>query len=165
MNAEALVASFLSPSEQVGVTLEALVSSDSTNDGDSELSDPLSNVSDARILAVISHLDEWSMTEEGCLFICSYKHSNNGPPNGLHIQRAYPIFGQFSISMAQTRRLTLDLRHGAVQPAAQPRTGFSVTIHDGNVSAGPLTFFTHDVKKLQQFIQECKRLKEAFESP
>ncbi|KAF8351983.1 DNase I-like protein [Amanita rubescens] len=29
----------------------------------------------------------------------------------------------------------------------------------------PLTFFTHDVKKLQLFIQECKRLKEVFESP
>ncbi|KIL66111.1 hypothetical protein M378DRAFT_192118 [Amanita muscaria Koide BX008] len=164
MSTEDLVASFLSPSEQVKVALETQISSDNN---EAEVINVLSDEKETRILAVISHFDEWSMTEEGCVFVCSYKHLNNGPGSSkdLHIQRAYPIFGRFAISMAQNRRMTLDVRTGAVQPAAQPRTGFSVTIHDPSIRVPAHTYCTDDVKKLQQFVQECKRLKELFEAP
>ncbi|PFH50872.1 hypothetical protein AMATHDRAFT_60376 [Amanita thiersii Skay4041] len=71
--------------------------------------------------------------------------------------------------MAQTRRMTLELRSDVPQQTlSQPRSGFSLTIHPGDdldSDNSSLTFFTHDVKKLQQFNQECKRLKEVFDSP
>ncbi|KAK2460857.1 hypothetical protein APHAL10511_007327 [Amanita phalloides] len=167
MTSEVLVASFLSPSEQVKAVLETLATpGPSEPPAAVDILDSRFSLQDTRILAVISHIDEWNLSEEGCVFVCRYKNSNNGAPKNLHIQRSFRIFGRFSISMAQTRRMTLDLRSDAAQSTSnQPRTGFSVTIDDGDNSTHPLTFFTNDVKKLQLFIQECKRLKEIFDSP
>ncbi|KAF8624682.1 hypothetical protein AX17_007013 [Amanita inopinata Kibby_2008] len=169
MSVQDLVAGFLSSSEQLKVVLETLVSADpSTTELQTtpEVIDARYNVQDTRILAVVSHKDEWNMSEEGCVFVCRYKHPNNGSLKDLHIQRAFPIFGHFTITMAQARRMTIDLSPNATKSAqTQPRTGFCVTVHGSESDSDALTFFTHDVKKLQQFIQECKRLKEAFDSP
>ncbi len=67
MSIEDLVASFLSPSEHVKVVLETLVSPEpgsATLDG-ADVIDPRFSVQDTRILAIVSHIDEWNLTEEG----------------------------------------------------------------------------------------------------
>ena len=67
MTVEDLVASFLSPSEQVKVVLETLVSHEpnSATPESAEPIDPRYSVQDTRILAVVSHIDEWNLSEEG----------------------------------------------------------------------------------------------------
>jgi hypothetical protein len=67
MTIEDLVASFLSPSEHVKAVLETLVAPEpgsATPDG-ADIIDPRFSVQDTRILAVVSHIDEWSLSEEG----------------------------------------------------------------------------------------------------
>ena len=74
MSVEDLVASFISPSEQVKVALQTLVSSNGTvslGDHHAESLDLRRHVQDTRILAVVSHFDEWNMTEEGWYVLLS----------------------------------------------------------------------------------------------
>jgi phosphatidylinositol-bisphosphatase len=67
MSIEDLVASFLSPSERVKAVLETLIPPEPGSamvDG-ADVIDPRFSVQDTRILAVVSHVDEWNLTEEG----------------------------------------------------------------------------------------------------
>lgn len=67
MAIEDLVAGFLSPSEHLKAVLETLVAPEpgsATPDG-ADIIDPRFSVQDTRILAVVSHTDEWNLSEEG----------------------------------------------------------------------------------------------------
>ncbi|TFK32280.1 Endonuclease/exonuclease/phosphatase [Crucibulum laeve] len=105
-----------------------------------------------RILAVVSHRDDWDLSEEGCIFVCKYKSTPTPTSpslpassasttllNGeLEIQRIYPIYGSFALAMGQMRRgpsSDVPLTPGPVpgSPAGAlekgpTRSGFSLTI-------------------------------------
>ncbi|KAF8199468.1 Endonuclease/exonuclease/phosphatase [Pholiota molesta] len=82
-----------------------------------------------RILAVVSHKDDWDLTEEGSLF--------------LDIQRVFPIYGQFSVVMSQMRRGAVDVRPNMSSKSVleQPALGIR---NDISLS----TFFTYDVQNV-----------------
>lgn len=70
MAIEDLVASFLSPSDHVKAVLETLVAPEprlpsSAAPDDADIIDAQFSVQDTRILAVVSHVDEWNLSEEG----------------------------------------------------------------------------------------------------
>lgn len=114
-------------------------------------SESAQDVQNRRVLAVISHKDDWNLSEEGwcvtyictlfviseriSLFVCKYKTNLIGQPNSeeLDIQRVFPIYGEFSIVISQMRRGT---NEGASQPFGtawtksvleQPRAGKGTT--------------------------------------
>lgn len=64
----------------------------------------------SRTLAVVSHTNEIDRHEEGSIFLIK----QNG--NDIDIERVFPIFGSFSVSIAQVRRETLDLTSSLDQP-------------------------------------------------
>ncbi|KAH9474443.1 Inositol polyphosphate 5-phosphatase OCRL [Psilocybe cubensis] len=137
-----------------------------------------------RVLAVISHKDDWNLSEEGwyvadtffssvvtevsSLFICKYR-ANTINPEELEIQRIFPIYGEFSIVISQMRRGAND---NVSQPFTtawtksvleQPRAviTLSITPAEGLPSdAHPATFSTHDVQGLKNLVGVCKKLKE-----
>ncbi|KAF9460415.1 Endonuclease/exonuclease/phosphatase [Collybia nuda] len=174
MAVEEAIQALLRSSEEVKVVLETVNISPSTTTTTTgkalELRDP-PDLHHRRVLAVVSHRDDWKGSEEGSIFICKYKASTHGTPKELETQHVFPIAGNFSISMAQVRRRTIDL--GAQQPrpaagAAPANSGFSLTIKpDRGLDAEPdsanLTYFTNDVQLLRATVHECKRLKEATE--
>lgn len=133
-----LIRAILLPSEEVRVVLETLVIPSSA--APSDVSPVLVQDRNKRILAVISRLHTsqsneqgWSVTSLSCvlrahtvksLFIFKPKLSPNGSVADLLIDHVFPVVGEFSISMAQSRRNTIDLRNAT--PALtlnQPRAG------------------------------------------
>lgn len=97
------------------------------------------------------------------------------------VDHVFPILDGFTISMAQSRRNTLNLT--AVQALNQPRTGnaltflyedqdhstvfhiididFTLTIHPGHDPLlEPVNMVTHDTQRLRTLLAECRRLKE-----
>ena len=66
------------------------------------------------------------------LFIFRFKSTNVGegvnPPAELVIDHVIPIFGDFSIEVAQSKRNTIDLRnHSSPLTRNQPRTGMRLS--------------------------------------
>ncbi|KAH6908708.1 Endonuclease/exonuclease/phosphatase [Coprinopsis sp. MPI-PUGE-AT-0042] len=139
-----------------------------------------------RVLAVVSHKDDWDLTEEGCVFIFQPKSASAGArtvsaEDELELHRVLPIYGAFAIVMSQMqRRSTIDMRalhsgSGSVDLGVGA-AGFSLTItpgeglssqagtlnHDGgDTKAKPELFYIRDVQEeLREFVKECKRLKE-----
>ncbi|KAH6910664.1 Endonuclease/exonuclease/phosphatase [Coprinopsis sp. MPI-PUGE-AT-0042] len=138
-----------------------------------------------RVLAVVSHKDDWDLTEEGCVFIFQPKSASAGrtvsAEDELELHRVLPIYGAFAIVMSQMqRRSTIDMRalhsgSGSVDLGAGA-AGFSLAItpgeglssqagtlnHDGgDTKAKPELFYIRDAQEeLREFVKECKRLKE-----
>ncbi|KIM41337.1 hypothetical protein M413DRAFT_146739 [Hebeloma cylindrosporum] len=156
MPAISLVSDLLRSPDVAKVVLEAtLVTA-------SETSQDLQN---RRVLAVISHKDDWDLTEEGSLFVCKYKNHVNGQLDELDIQRVFPIYGEFSVVISQMRRGTVDLRPTMSSKSVleQPRAviTLSITPSEGlSNDVQPPTFFTYDVQGLKSLVAECKRMKE-----
>ncbi|KAF9810224.1 hypothetical protein IEO21_07066 [Rhodonia placenta] len=127
---------------------------------------------EGRILAVISHRDDATSREEGCVFVYKMKPGLRSPllrsSDNYFLEHAYPIVGDFSMTMAQARRNTIDLRQASAGTAlSQPRTGscmildLTVTLNPGHdENAAPLILVAHDTQSLKEVITECKRLRE-----
>ncbi|KAF8152980.1 DNase I-like protein [Crassisporium funariophilum] len=167
MATHALIQNILRSPDDVKVVLEAtLVDTATTRDNINTPHDPRRDLQNRRVLAVVSHKDDWDLTEEGSLFVCKYK-STNGPQEELDIQRVLPIYGEFTIGISQMRRGTLDLRStssstpASVLDQSRAVISLSVTPAEGLPNdAQPPTFFTHDVQSLRSLVAECRRLKE-----
>ncbi|RDB17258.1 Inositol polyphosphate 5-phosphatase OCRL-1 [Hypsizygus marmoreus] len=129
-------------------------------------SDGKPEAQNTRILAVISHKDNWSLLEEGSVFVCRLRPaSENGGSKELEIQRVFPITEDFSIAIAQARR-GIDL---SITPANNQPPSFNLTINPGKEDgsepgAGRLTLFTHNVKELRVLLKECKELQKIYDT-
>lgn len=139
-----------------------------------------------RVLAVVSHKDDWDLTEEGCVLIFqSRSPSTVSVVDDLELHRVLPIYGAFAIVMSQMqRRSTIDMRtlnssSGSVDLGAgtsgfslaiTPAEGLSSATRTGNQEGGdtktkPELFYVRDAhEELREFVKECKRLKEEAES-
>ncbi|EAU84020.2 hypothetical protein CC1G_11458 [Coprinopsis cinerea okayama7 len=154
------VHNLLRSTDEVKVVLEAIFIPGSAA---SQVPDARQDAQNKRILAVISHKDDWDLTEEGCVFVCKPRVPSDDNGDELEIHRVLPIYGNFSIVMSQMRRSTIDLR-GGLQKAAveQPRSGFSLAVTPAEGlqdEAKPALFYIQDVQELRDFVSECKRLK------
>ncbi|KAF8961879.1 DNase I-like protein [Flammula alnicola] len=155
MAAITLLRDLLRSPDEATVVLEATLVTTSENQ----------DAHNRRVLAVVSHKDDWDLTEEGSLFICKYKSGLNGRPDELDIQRVLPIYGEFSIVISQMRRGTVDLRpaKSSTSLLEQPRSVITLTVTPAEGiqdDRQPPTFFTYDVQSLRSLVTECKRLKE-----
>ncbi|KAJ7612324.1 hypothetical protein DFH06DRAFT_1345073 [Mycena polygramma] len=159
---EGSIAALLRPSDQVKVVLVASVPNDTATPVSSpESASQIEHGRNKRILAVVSHRDGPNTQEEGSVFILKSK----GPGLAFDqsdILRVFPVFGDFSITMAQVRRETLDLR-----PTSQSSLGLiSLTVKQGDIQGlEPLTLCTQHVQTLRDVLAECKRLKEIADAP
>ncbi|KAJ7595016.1 DNase I-like protein [Mycena floridula] len=107
-----------------------------------------------RILAVVSHRDEQDRHEEGSVFILKHKTGNSDP--AVIIEKIFPIFGPFSISMAQVRRESIS------SLVDQPMAALKITLTSGLTLEGhePFSLLTEDAQGLRNVLKECKRLKD-----
>ncbi|KAF9653656.1 DNase I-like protein [Thelephora ganbajun] len=124
-----------------------------------------------RVLAVISHQGNAYQThEQGCLSIFKFKSTNGtggaSPSTELVIDHIIPIFGDFSILVALSKRNTFDLRNpSSPLTRNQPRTELRVTINPGHQFtqdqyAESITLLANDLQRLRSVLAECKRLKQ-----
>ncbi|TFK29490.1 DNase I-like protein [Coprinopsis marcescibilis] len=160
------VRDILRSTDEVKVVLEAVFIPSSAPNASTP--DPRLDGQNKRILAVISHKDDWDLSEEGCVFVCKAKKSGDGELEELEIHRVLPIYGNFSIVMSQMRRSTIDLRAGLQKAAVeQPRSGFSLAVTPAEGledDAKPALFYIKDVQELRDFVAESRRLKEESSS-
>ncbi|KAF8189122.1 hypothetical protein K438DRAFT_2019067 [Mycena galopus ATCC 62051] len=161
---ESSIRALLRPSDTVKVVLEALVVP-SANDTDAPdlLSPSPSLLRNRRVLAVVAHSDGPNTQEEGSVFILKAKPTSGRAFDQSDILRVFPIFGGFSITMAQVRRETWPL------PVAQASNSpglLSLTIKQGDIEGlDPLTLCTQHVQTLRDVLAECKRLKDMADAP
>ncbi|KAJ7178211.1 DNase I-like protein [Mycena filopes] len=165
---ESSIRALLRHSDQVKVILEASVVSPAPGtpaapvpspDSRSQIDDPRNK----RILAVVAHSDGPNTQEEGSVFVLKFKVAGRTFDQS-DILRVYPVFGDFSITMAQVPRETMDSRRGS---QASPSL-LSLTIKQGDIAGlEPLTLCTQQVQTLRDVLAECKRLKEiaVFHTP
>ncbi|KAJ7206536.1 DNase I-like protein [Mycena pura] len=165
----------LRPTDTVIVALEAFVVPQPTDPAIGTpvpplpadvLSDPESvqraseDARNRRVLAVVSHNDGPNSPEEGSVFVLKAR----SPGRALEqsdILRVFPVFGDFSVSMAQIRRSTLSLRLSQASS-----TLISLTITQGDILGRvPLVLCTQQVETLRTVLAECKRLKELVDAP
>ncbi|KAJ7700407.1 Endonuclease/exonuclease/phosphatase [Mycena rosella] len=159
------IKALLRPSDEVKAVLEALVlpsqHESGTPDRSPESRSQLEDARNKRILAVVSHSEAPDAQEEGSVFILKSKPIERAFDQS-DILRVFPVFGDFSISMSQVRRETLDLRSSS---QASPSL-LSLTITQGGIdSVAPLTLCTQHVEALRNVLAECKRLKEVADVP
>ncbi|KAJ6493027.1 DNase I-like protein [Mycena sanguinolenta] len=161
---ESSIRALLRPSDQVKVVLEALVVHPPPNAGtpvsplSPTRSQTLDDTRNKRILAVVAHSDGPNTQEEGSVFILKAKPADRAFDQS-DILRVFPVFGGFSITMAQIRRETW--------PTAQSSPGLiSLTIKQADIEGlEPLTLCTQHVQILRDVLAECKRLKEIADAP
>lgn len=144
----------LRSSDDVKFTLEASALTPATTAGDGDAT----TLQSKRVLAVVSHKDELNTLEEGGVFVLKHHPSQYAAADTLDIQRVFPICDGFSMTMAQLRRETIDLR--ASSSASRPRSGFKLTINSDGES---LSFITYNVQGLTSMLAECRRLKKISE--
>ncbi|KAF8189113.1 Endonuclease/exonuclease/phosphatase [Mycena galopus ATCC 62051] len=179
---ESSIRALLRPSDTVKVVLDALVVP-STNDTDAP--DPLSPspslLRNRRVLAVVAHSDGPNTQEQGSVFILKAKPTSGRAFDQSDVLRVFPIFGGFSITMAQVRRETwpLPLTQSSSSPGASVATSgqsrvaltlnaglLSLTIKQGDIEGlDPLTLCTQHVQTLRDVLAECKRLKDMADAP
>ncbi|KAJ7023466.1 DNase I-like protein [Mycena alexandri] len=160
---ESSIRALLRHSDQVKVILEASVVSPAaaTPVPSSDSRSQIDEARNKRILAVVSHSDGPNTQEEGSVFILKFKSAGRAFGQS-DILRVYPVFGDFSITMAQVKRETLDLRRGS---QASPSL-LNLTIKQGDIQGlDPLTLCTQQVQTLRDVLAECKRLKELADAP
>ncbi|KAF8171448.1 hypothetical protein K438DRAFT_1982144 [Mycena galopus ATCC 62051] len=163
------IRALLRPSDTVKVVLEALVVPPAN---DTDAPDPLSPspslLRNRRVLAVVAHSDSWPQYPGGGqythrIFILKVKHTSERAFNQSDILRVFPIFGSFSITVAQVRRETWPL------PLAQSSSSpglLSLMTKQGDIEGlDPLTLCTQHVRTLRDALAECKRLKEIADAP
>ncbi|KAJ7111389.1 Endonuclease/exonuclease/phosphatase [Mycena epipterygia] len=160
---ETSIRALLRPSDQVKVVLEALVVP-SPNDPGTPVPSPDRSAEEARnkrILVVVSHSNGPNTQEEGSVFILKSKPTARAFDQS-DILRVFPVFGDFSISITQVQRETLDLR-----PTSQSSPALlSLTIKQSDIAGlEPLTLCTQHVQTLRAVLAECKRLKELADAP
>ncbi|KAJ3544105.1 hypothetical protein NMY22_g2904 [Coprinellus aureogranulatus] len=157
-NALGDIREILRSTDEVRAVLEVTVIP-SSSDSEPGLDEDAGN---RRILAVISHKDDWDLIEEGCVFVCKPKSAGHDPD----VQRVLPIYGNFAIVMSQMKRSTLELGKGPSKPppeSSSSRSGFSISITPAEGLQGnaqPAVFFTRNVPELRAFVAECKRMRE-----
>ncbi|KAJ7450812.1 DNase I-like protein [Mycena latifolia] len=162
---ESSIRALLRPSDEVKAVLEGLVlpatKDPSTPDPSPESPSQLDDPRNKRILVVVSHNEGPDTQEEGSVFILKSKPAERAFEQS-DILRVIPVFGEFTITMAQVRRETLDLRR-----ASQASPGLlSLTITQGEIAAvAPLTLCTQHVEALRAVLAECKRLKDLADAP
>ncbi|KAK0226427.1 DNase I-like protein [Armillaria fumosa] len=145
----------LRSSDDVKFTLEASALTPATTEDDGDAT----TLQSKRVLAVVSHRDELNTLEEGGVFVLKHHPSQYAAADTLDIQRVFPICDGFSMTMAQLRRETIDLR--ASSSAPRPRAeGFKLTINSDGES---LSFITYNVQGLTSMLAECRRLKKISE--
>ncbi|KAF8909683.1 Endonuclease/exonuclease/phosphatase [Gymnopilus junonius] len=143
MAALALIQNILRSPDEVKAVLEAaLVDPSGTSGNDAQ---------SRRVLAVVSHRDDWDLTEEGSLFVCKYKPGPNGQSEELDVHRVYAIYGDFSIVISQMRRGTIDLQTTSPRKSMLEQSGsvmgLSINAAEGLADdAQPPSFFTPDVE-------------------
>ncbi|KAF9531074.1 Endonuclease/exonuclease/phosphatase [Crepidotus variabilis] len=184
MSSLAIASEFIRSSDELRAVLEVTQIVNKSLDSSPQTSP---ETRDRCVLLVVSHKDDWDLTEEGCLFVCKHRWmrststgvagANAHPPRSdeLDIQKVLPIYGEFAVAMSQTKREILELRSSIVNSAVtapksvleQPRSVITLNItpaeglaHDNGT---PLTFAAEDVEGLKQLLSECKSLKEASE--
>ncbi|KAJ7802539.1 DNase I-like protein [Mycena olivaceomarginata] len=150
---ESSIRALLRPSDQVKVVLEALVVPPPNNAGTpdpSPGSSSRSQIDDTRskrILAVVAHSDGPNTQEEGSVFILKWKAAGRAFDQS-DILRVFPVFGGFSITMAQVRRETWPM--GESSPGL-----LSLTITQGDIQdLEPLTLATQHVQTLRDVLAE-----------
>ncbi|KAJ7285002.1 DNase I-like protein [Mycena rebaudengoi] len=161
---ETSIRTLLRPSDQVKVVLEVQVVPTLDEAGAPVVSSESGRAEVARskrILVVVSHSDGPNNShEEGSVFILKFKDPTRAFDQS-DILRVFPVFGDFSISMAQVQQ-SVDLR-----PSSQPSPGLiSLTITQGDAPGlEPLTLCTQNVQGLRDVLAECRRLKESADAP
>ncbi|OBZ76964.1 Inositol polyphosphate 5-phosphatase OCRL-1 [Grifola frondosa] len=169
---DSILQDILLPSEEVKVAIEARAP-----DTDSDLTGLDAHFShDAgpesprkKILAVVSHVHPARGQEQGCVFVFHPKPSQvQSTSDDYVVEHVFPVFGDFSISMSQPRRSTMDLRSasaGNVSILNQPRTELTLTIKPGHDPAvEPISLLTNDIQGLRSVLAECKRLKNVYDT-
>jgi len=117
---------------------------------------------------VISHVHQTH--EQGCLFVFKFKPTDGtggtNPSAELVIDHVVPIVGEFSISVALSKRNTIDLRSpSSPLTMNQPRTELTVTINPGHQLihdqyTKQITLLANDLQRLRSVLEECRRLKQ-----
>ncbi|KAF9788098.1 DNase I-like protein [Thelephora terrestris] len=102
------------------------------------------------------------------LFLFKFKPTNGAgganPSVELVIDHVIPIIGEFSISVALSKRNTVDLRNpSSPLTMNQPRTELRVTINHGHhlspdQNTEHITLLANDLQRLRSVLEECKRL-------
>ncbi|KAI0074264.1 DNase I-like protein [Panus rudis PR-1116 ss-1] len=158
-----IVQSHLRTSEEVKYVLETASLPIVSDGADPAQGHGLQGPSDARILAVVTHLDPATEEEQGCVFILKPRLRRGETNNrGYIIEHVLPIVGRFSISMAQPRRGTIDLGSPA-SPSflKQAPAELTITIQPGHDrTLEPISLLTSDTHGLRLILAETKRLKD-----
>ena len=159
MAALSLVQNLLRSPDEVKAVLEAtLVNNlDSSSSPSSTATPSTKDTQNKRVLAVVSHRDDWDLSEEGrsvwlhasgcpsdtdvrphfysyvlphicSLFVCKYKSGPTGQPEGLDVHRVYPIYGEFSVAISQMRRGTIDLQNTSPRKSMLEQSGSGETL-------------------------------------
>ncbi|KAJ3923508.1 DNase I-like protein [Lentinula edodes] len=149
----------LRPSDEIKFVLEcfSLSSNDNTSQNGSK-GHP--NLQRQRIVVVITHKEENHGWEEGSVFVLKRKLFSFSTSDQLEIHRVFPVYGEFTITMAQ---LPQDSNNPQVTDL--PRSRFKVTIDSGQTLVGsePLDLATDNISALKDVLAECRRLKELSE--
>ncbi|KAK7680400.1 hypothetical protein QCA50_016640 [Cerrena zonata] len=164
-----VIQDFLRESDEVKVAVNARTAQVESPSEVEDLRTDSSEWEDAtklRILSVVCHLDYDIGEEQGCVFIFKPRLRRVSPDSAPYtIENVLPILGPFSISMAQPRRITMDLsRATSLSPTSllnHSKTELKVTIHPGHdTTLQPISLLTRDTHGLRAVLAECKRLKE-----
>ncbi|KAI0696327.1 Endonuclease/exonuclease/phosphatase [Cytidiella melzeri] len=116
------------------------------------------NTTKTRIIAVVTHLDSTTGDEQACLFC----YKPRAVTSTYTVEHMFPIIDGFSISMAQSRRQTIDLSASSSASALnESRSELTLTINSGGGHANePLILITQDIQRLRLLLAECKRLRD-----
>ncbi|KAJ3794881.1 DNase I-like protein [Lentinula aff. detonsa] len=156
----------LRPSDEIKFILECiLLPPSASNDNTAPDASGIKNYSTLRhqrIVAIITHKEAGNNWEEGSVFVLKRKlfSSSSSMSNELEIHRVFPVYGDFTMTMAQLPQDSND-----TQTFKLPRTRFKLTIDPGQTLIGnePVDLATDDVSALKDVLTECRRLKELSE--
>ncbi|KAJ3724182.1 DNase I-like protein [Lentinula guzmanii] len=156
----------LRPSDEIKFILECiLLPPSASNDNTAPDASGIKNYSTLRhqrIVAIITHKEAGNNWEEGSVFVLKRKlfSSSSSMSNELEIHRVFPVYGDFTMTMAQLPQDSND-----TQTFKLPRTRFKLTINPGQTLIGnePVDLATDDVSALKDVLTECRRLKELSE--
>ncbi|KAJ4491922.1 hypothetical protein C8J55DRAFT_449055 [Lentinula edodes] len=150
----------LRPSDVIKFVLECFSLSSSNDDTSQNGIKGHPNLQRQRIVVVITHKEENHGWEEGSVFVLKRKLFSSSTSNQLEIHRVFPVYGEFTITMAQ---LPQDSNNPQVTDL--PRSRFKVTIDSGQTLVGsePLDLATDNISALKDVLAECRRLKELSE--
>ncbi|KAG6909315.1 hypothetical protein DXG01_001114 [Tephrocybe rancida] len=113
-----------------------------------------SGAEDTRILAIVAHKSDPRSEEEG-------SNVHGDATQNIDIENAFPLTGDFSISVAQTKQKLPS--HSSPLSSEKTTTGFILTIDPGynldpDIENEPMSFLTSDVKQLRHFLSDCRAL-------